>query len=414
MFEFYFKRKVLLKIVSITMTVSLFLTMGFSNCLAVYDDVAMIYGEYVIDQLEEISLGESIEINSDQFWSTPIPVRRYDDKPITNKKLIDDEIIERDVYKDIENTVEKLMSTLDEKTDIKKAAVIYEWVARNIKYDYDSANLSKAATQNAFCAFKYNKSMCDGFSKLLQIMMHLAGVRCKIVMSHPKNSKMSSGHAFNAIYLKDGKRTGWTLLDSTWASCGIHDKNKKNDDREILKRFFPALDKNRSLKESNKSIMCMDSHQVKCIKDDIGVDGHAENFGKDAIMMSLYVGHLRLMYIPHDYQVPIETAGDSDDDESANEPKIYKGYIIKISDELSKFKTPIFFRNKKENFKMAETVVVDGNVEIDFDECDKKILREIKDKLDFTRSNKYEFDENNKNIVVDKTSRKEVFNFSKI
>lgn len=437
MFEFYFKRKVLLKIVSIIMTVSLFLTMGFSNCLAISDyDRAMLYSEYVIDQLDKVDLGESLKIDTSEISIYPKKVYKYDDKKIINKnetkELIEDEIIEQDVYKEIEKTVKDLTSE-NNKNDLDKAAAIYEWVSQNVEFDYDTERLSAKATQSPFCAFRYKKAVCSGFSKLLRMMMRLAGIPCRFVLGisvKDKDTGKVEHHSYNAVYLKNEERNGWTLLDSSWASCCLHDKNKKDSDSEILEKFFPALDKNKSLKKSNSSIISMRGHQIRCVKDDCFID-QSESFGTGAILMSSYIGNLRLWYIP---PTPAESDlySDSDDEDSdekitdestlssdnekilVNQKTSKQKYNITIFNEISQFKTPIFFKGPELAFQIAKKVFVEGNVEIDFKACDKEILREINNKLDFTRSNKYKFDENNKNIVVDKTSGKEVFNFSKI
>lgn len=399
MFEFGFKRKLFLRIFSVIMTVSFFCIMGFSNCFAISDyDRAMIFSEYVIDDLNnsKLNLDESLKVDSSKFSTCFKEVRVYDEK----KQLTKDNIVEQEVYKDIKKTVDKLVSGIDENDNVKKASAIYEWIAKNIKYDHYSEKFSKSeeiATQSAFCTFKYKKAICDGFSQLLQMMMRLAGIPCKYVLSISQknnNTNQAGNHAFNVIYLNDGQRTGWTLLDSTWASCALHDENKQGDDSEILNKFFPALDKNKSLKESNTSIMSMESHKIKHIGDDYSIN-QSEKFGDDEILMSSYIGDLRLMYIP-------------------GKLKSFNGFCIKISNELSKFNIPIFFKYEKYRFYTALEVIVEGNVEIDFNKCDKDILDDIKDKLNFDRSNKYKFDQKDNNIVVDKTSGKEVFNFSKI
>lgn len=400
MFELSFKRKLLLRVFSVIMTVSLFCNIGFSNVIAISDyDRVMTFSEYVLDRLNssKLDLYESLKVDSTEFSTCFKEVRVYDDD---KKQLIEDNIVEKEVYKDIKETVDKLVSGIDKKSDTEKAAAIYGWVAKNIQYDYYSEKVSKSeemATQSAFCAFKYKKAICDGFSRLLQMMMRLAGIPCKYVLSILQKNDTTNqvgNHAFNVIYLNDGQRTGWTLLDSTWASCALHDKNKQDDDSEILNKFFPALDKNKSLKESNTSIMNMKSHKIQHIGDDYSIK-QSEKFGDDEILMCSYIGNLRLMYIP-------------------GRLKRSNGYSIEISDGLSKFDVPIFFKYEQNRFYTSSEIIVEGNVEIDFNKCDKNILDDIKDKLNFDGSNKYKFDEKDNNRVLDKNSGNLVFDFSTV
>lgn len=403
MFEFGFKRKLLLRIFSVIMTVALFCNIGFSNCFAINEQLdnyrAMIFSEYVIDKLDnsELNLTESLKVDSSNFSTYSKEVCVYNGE---KKQLIKDNIIESEVYKDIKKTVDKLVAGIDENDTLKKAAAIYEWVAKNIKYDHYSEKFSKSekmATQNAFCAFKYKKAICIGFSQLLQMMMRLAGIPCKNVVSILQKNKKTNkvgNHAFNVIYLNDRQRSGWTLLDSTWASCALHDENKKNDDSKILNKFFPALDNNKSFKKSNTSIMSMRSHKIQHIGDDYSIK-QSEKFGDDEILMCSYIGNLRLMYIP-------------------GQLKRSNGYSIEISDGLSRFDVPIFFKYEENRFYTAPEIIVEGNVEIDFNKCDKDMLDDIKDKLNFDESNRYKFDEKDKNIIVDRKSGEEVFNFRTI
>lgn len=128
------------------------------------------------------------------------------------------------------------------------------------------------------------------------MMMRLAKIPCKYVLSFShKNQKTNevSNHAFNVIYLNGGQRIGWTLLYSTWASCALHDENLKDDDSEILNKFFPALDNNKSFKESNMSIMSMESHQIKYIGDDYSIK-QLEKFGDGEILMCSHIREFKI------------------------------------------------------------------------------------------------------------------------
>lgn len=128
------------------------------------------------------------------------------------------------------------------------------------------------------------------------MMMRLAKIPCKYILSishKNQNTNEVSNHAFNVIYLNDGKRIGWTLLDSTWASCALHGENLKDDDSEILNKFFPALDNNKSFKESNMSIISMESHKIQHIGDDYSIK-QSEKFGDGEILMCSHIRKFKI------------------------------------------------------------------------------------------------------------------------
>lgn len=440
MFEFCFKRKVLSKIVSVVTAFSLFSTIGFSNCLAIPEDsTAIIFSNYVMNKLDEE--GESkiyseSKVSYEDFSEHEILVYKYDDREILKKdekkELEGKYISERDVYKKIEKKVKCLTSGNNIKSDIDKASAIYEWVAKNIKYDKDSLKYLKPATQSAFCAFEYGKAVCLGYAEILQLMMRLAGIPCKVVSTIPSISKCDLSHTFNAIYLKDGEgRTGWTLIDPTWASSELRKLEDKKDEVKVLGKYFPAIDKELSFKDANMTIIKMRDHQIKCAQiNGYSYDESVKFDDECSICMTSDINNLKLMYIPNlgiddlidsdsDYEDSDEKSTDksklsSDDEKNISKSKTSNQYNITISDEIAQFKTKIFFKDLKEVFKITKKVFVEGNVEIDFEECNKEILNDIKDKLDFTRSNIYKFDEENKNKVIDRRTKKEVFDFSKV
>lgn len=407
--------------------------MGFSTCFANQDNIAAsIFSEYVMEELDQrtkTGTDAYVRIFDENICNYKKTILRYDD----NHNLIEDSICERSTYDDIKKTVENLMSKTDKSNDLEKASAIYKWIAENIRYDYDSENFLTMATQDAFCAFKYKKAVCAGYACLLQIMMKMANIPCGYVSSIA-NSKTNSqnkelnvdikndgqnkaSHAFNVVYLKDGteQRTGWTLIDSTWASNGLCQSNGQNNVNKILETFFPALNKKTSFKSANYSIMNMRDHQIKCVKCNSNNLDYSVDYGDDKIWMTSDELNLKLMYIPRGPQMSIDDmeSDDSDDEEIDKEIKSKKEYKIIIPGNLSKFKIPIFFSDNLEKFQLATTVFIEGDVELDFNESKNDILDEIKDKLNFEKSNKYKFDEKDKNKVLDKVTGKEIFDFSK-
>ena len=116
-------------------------------------------------------------------------------------------------------------SDISEKARLAKA--IYRWVAKNISFDsggfsvYDDQ--SSLNPQDAFFVFATRKAVCEGYSRLTQLMMNMADIPC-VYLGSIMGRYENCGHAFNAVYLDDGGegRKGWTLIDTTWGHSTGH------------------------------------------------------------------------------------------------------------------------------------------------------------------------------------------------
>jgi hypothetical protein len=99
-------------------------------------------------------------------------------------------------------------------SDSEKAAAIYQWVAKNITYDYSFTYYYAMETL-------HNRTgVCNGYALLLATMMRAGGIPCKFVSGAANGGRgwpdpSKTNHAWNEIYL-DGQ---WYSVDATWDSC---------------------------------------------------------------------------------------------------------------------------------------------------------------------------------------------------
>lgn len=102
-------------------------------------------------------------------------------------------------------------------TDEQKYRAIYEWLATNVTYDYDTYNyiLGNAGYlpsidhgQSAGSAIYFNSAVCAGFAAAFDELCEVAGLECKYVHSR------SMSHAWNLIKISGT----WYWVDSTWAA----------------------------------------------------------------------------------------------------------------------------------------------------------------------------------------------------
>ena len=148
------------------------------------------------------------------------------------------DINEKAIYQNILDLVFKITKELQ--TDMEKADAIYRWVAENIDYDFESFDatkqycdksnktLAERKPQDAYFVFAKKTGVCEGYARLLHLMMRMAGIPCMYVGSICGPTQ-KYGHAFNAVYMEDEgeNRKGWTLLDSCWAAPGGSDGDAK-------------------------------------------------------------------------------------------------------------------------------------------------------------------------------------------
>ncbi len=160
-------------------------------------------------------------------------------------------INDKKCYESIKKTVEKLKFKVKKRTALAKALetdmgkgkkyskysdmpekmrlakAIYRWVAKNIHFSSGGFSMYDYQTsldpQDAFFVFATRRAVCEGFSRLTQLMMNMADIPC-VYLGSIMGRGENCGHAFNAVYLEDGskQRRGWTLIDTTWgASSGF-------------------------------------------------------------------------------------------------------------------------------------------------------------------------------------------------
>ena len=213
---------------------------------------------------------------------------------------------EKKIYDKIVNEVKKIKDSVDKddssnlSKDCKLAKAIFFWVRNNIKYDKESVSLPAEANtfedklgvkktnenrkpQDALTVFKNGEGVCEGISKLAQLMMKISGLPCVCVGNHE--------HSFNAVWLGENPG-GWALFDATAEPKEIQDqedyfyKGKDEDGKDVKEKYnnsfdnmildekFPAVYKYESstLEESNKLFISADlfmTHLIYVVSDNL-------------------------------------------------------------------------------------------------------------------------------------------------
>ncbi len=104
-------------------------------------------------------------------------------------------------------------------TELEKVQIIYNWLAKEIDYDYATAAYegSDGINFNAFYlegVFDDYRAVCDGKSKAFSLLCGMEGIRSMRIIG----TANGGGHAWNKVLVDvdgDGARE-WFFIDSTW------------------------------------------------------------------------------------------------------------------------------------------------------------------------------------------------------
>ncbi|HOM03702.1 MAG TPA: transglutaminase-like domain-containing protein [Acetivibrio sp.] len=132
--------------------------------------------------------------------------------------------------------------TKDAKTDREKAQKIYNWVVKNIKYDYEKylkqVNKNYDNIYGAVNTLETKKGVCYDYSALVAALGRASGLQVKMVKGNFIGSYGNELHAWNEIYISEEKR--WINVDSTFGSTlktNYFDNKDFNKNHEKLEEY---------------------------------------------------------------------------------------------------------------------------------------------------------------------------------
>jgi hypothetical protein len=132
---------------------------------------------------------------------------------------------------EIDNLAKKIVA--DEKVSTRKGYLLYKWVSKNIKYDYDKAEkVSKdprGIESGAITAFETRKGICFDYSSLYVAMCRAVGLKVRLVTGLGYSGTFWGDHAWNQVYSTEEKR--WINVDCTFGSAANY-FDKKNFDED--------------------------------------------------------------------------------------------------------------------------------------------------------------------------------------
>jgi hypothetical protein len=119
--------------------------------------------------------------------------------------------------------------TKDAASDREKAKILYEWIGKNIDYDYDKANSvlnnDFSMKSGAIPAFETKKGICFDYACLYVAMARANGLKVRIITGDGFNGISWVSHAWNQVYIKEENK--WINVDTTFYKGGNYFDSKR-------------------------------------------------------------------------------------------------------------------------------------------------------------------------------------------
>ncbi|QIN42453.1 lipoprotein [Mycoplasma capricolum subsp. capripneumoniae] len=94
---------------------------------------------------------------------------------------------------------------------LEKLTKAYEWVTKEVKYDYDFTTGPILKNQNAHSALVKLKTVCTGYAKGLKLILEELGIPCKFIEGQSKRETSAAKHAWNLVQIDNE----WYHVDTT-------------------------------------------------------------------------------------------------------------------------------------------------------------------------------------------------------
>ncbi|QVK09042.1 MAG6410 family transglutaminase-related lipoprotein [Mycoplasma mycoides] len=118
----------------------------------------------------------------------------------------------------------------------------YEWMTKNVKYDYDLTNGPILKNQNAHSALVLRYTVCTGYAKGFKLILDELGIPCRFIEGETSRETRATKHAWNLVQLDNEWYHVDTTSDRTGTHTGFNFFLNTNDDFLSSDRFNRKFD----------------------------------------------------------------------------------------------------------------------------------------------------------------------------
>ncbi len=187
----------------------------------------------IYSMLNNFSESRRLEIPQEELQDILIAVL-YDNSELfwvaANYRFLDyeDSVEFIPVYRFTEEEAKRISNELDEKineiiegsevfgTDYEKELYFHNYICENVVYDEATMVKSGGYGDTAYSALLDGKSICEGYSRAMQVLLDRAGIDNYLVVGDGKTEEGTEPHMWNIVEI-DGKNYH---LDATWNDTG--------------------------------------------------------------------------------------------------------------------------------------------------------------------------------------------------
>lgn len=112
----------------------------------------------------------------------------------------------------------------NEKNEYSKCKKIYDWITKNITYDYDKSNKIAKDTRNTksgtVICYQTRKGICFDYASLFISMCKANGIKVNLVTGLGYSGMLWGDHAWNQFYYQEQNR--WVNVDTTFGVSGVN------------------------------------------------------------------------------------------------------------------------------------------------------------------------------------------------
>lgn len=224
------------------------------------------------EKCNSATLGTYREEDSQLLQAVSARVDEFDDFAINSRKKTAEVTTSEELYMTVElgfkplpkagssaeiiyNQAKQVLRQIvnDNMTDYMKFVSIYEWIAMNVVYDYDSANKSSQIKGNAYAelyayrcfylegVFIDKIAVCNGMAKAVSLMCNIEGIACHKITGFVNRA----AHAWNKVLI-DGI---WYVSDITWGNV-----LNKTESIEYISHEYMLMSEEKSLEKRKEEV----------------------------------------------------------------------------------------------------------------------------------------------------------------